>query len=89
MDVNTLAEKLCMSPRQFHRKLVTITGESPSSYMLKIKMKRACHLLETNPEMTIEEVADRCGFRHTPNFYSAFKRMYSITPMDYRRGVGI
>ena len=89
LDVNTLAEKLCMSPRQFHRKLVTITGESPSSYMLKIKMKRACHLLETNPEMTIEEVADRCGFRHTPNFYSAFKRMYGITPMDYRRGVSI
>ncbi len=89
LDVNTLAEKLCMSPRQFHRKLVAITGDSPASYMLKIKMQKARHLLETKPGLTIEDVADCCGFEHTPNFYSAFKKMYGITPMDYRRGIGI
>lgn len=89
LDVNALADKLCMSPRQFHRKLVAITGDSPASYMLKIKMQKARHLLETNPRLTIEDVADRCGFEHTPNFYSAFKKMYGITPMDYRRGIGI
>ncbi|MBP3251658.1 MAG: response regulator [Prevotella sp.] len=89
LDVNTLADRLCMSPRQFHRKLVAITGDSPASYMLKIKMQRARRLLETKPGLTIEDVADRCGFEHTPNFYSAFKKMYGITPMDYRRGIGI
>ena len=88
LDVNTLAAELCMSPRQFHRKLVAITGDAPSSYILKIKMQRACHLLETKPAMTIEEVAYRCGFEHAPNFYSAFKKMFGLTPMDYRRGVG-
>ena len=89
LDVNTLAEKLCMSPRQFHRKLVAITGDSPASYMLKIKMQRARHLLKTNHGLTIEDVAERCGFDHTPNFYNAFKKIYGITPMDYRRGLGI
>ncbi|WP_373734364.1 hybrid sensor histidine kinase/response regulator transcription factor [Bacteroides heparinolyticus] len=89
LDVNALAEKLCMSPRQFHRKLVAITGDSPASYMLKIKMQKARHLLETKPGLTIENIADRCGFEHTPNFYSAFKKMYGITPMDYRRGIRI
>ncbi|WP_315303336.1 AraC family transcriptional regulator [Tannerella forsythia] len=33
-------------------------------------------------------MADRCGFEHTPNFYSAFKKTYGVTPMDYRRGIG-
>ena len=47
LDVNTLAEKLCMSPRQLHRKLVAITGDSPATYMLKIKMQKARNLLET------------------------------------------
>ena len=89
LDVNTLAEKLCMSPRQLHRKLVAITGDSPATYMLKIKMQRARNLLETKPGLTIENIADRCGFEHTPNFYSAFRKMYGVTPMDYRRGIGI
>ena len=88
LDVNTLAEKLYMSPRQLHRKLVAITGDSPASYMLKIKMQKARNLLETKPGLTIEDIADRCGFEHTPNFYSAFKKTYGVTPMDYRRGIG-
>ena len=88
LDVNTLAEKLCMSPRQLHRKLVAITGDSPATYMLKIKMQKARNLLETKPGLTIEDIADRCGFEHTPNFYNAFKKAYGVTPMDYRRGIG-
>lgn len=86
LDVNSLAEKLCMSPRQLHRKLVAITGDSPATYMLRVKMQRARHLLETKPGLTIEEIAEHCGFDHAPNFYSAFKKLYGITPMDYRRG---
>ncbi len=86
LDVNSLAEKLCMSPRQLYRKLVAITGDSPATYMLRVKMQRARHLLETKPGLTIEEIAERCGFDHAPNFYSAFKKLYGITPMDYRRG---
>lgn len=89
LNVNTLADKLCMSPRQFHRKLVAITDDSPASYILKIKMKRARNLLDGQPALTIEDIADRCGFEHTPNFYSAFKKMYGITPMDYRKGIRI
>ena len=88
LEVNTLAEKLCMSPRQLHRKLVAITGDSPATYMLKIKMQKARNLLETKPGLTIEDIAEHCGFEHTPNFYNAFRKMYGVTPMDYRRGIG-
>lgn len=89
LDVNTLAETLCMSPRQLHRKLVAITGDSPATYMLKIKMQKARILLETKPGLTIEDIAERCGFEHTPNFYNAFKKMYGVTPMNYRKGSGV
>lgn len=49
----------------------------------------ARNLLDGQPALTIEDIADRCGFEHTPNFYSAFKKMYGITPMDYRKGISI
>ena len=87
LDVNSLADKLCMSSRQFHRKIVAITGSSPSSFMLKIKMKRARHLLETDQRMSIDEIALSCGFEHTSSFYHAFRKTYGITPKDVRRGV--
>lgn len=87
LDVNSLADKLCMSSRQFHRKIVAITGSSPSSFMLKIKMKRARHLLETDQRMSIDEIALSCGFEHTSSFYHAFRKTYGVTPKDVRRGV--
>ena len=87
LDVNSLADKLCMSSRQFHRKIVAITGSSPSSFVLKIKMKRARHLLETDQRMSIDEIALNCGFEHTSSFYHAFRKTYGVTPKDVRRGV--
>ena len=87
LDVNSLADKLCMSSRQFHRKIVAITGSSPSSFVLKIKMKRARHLLETDQRMSIDEIALCCGFEHTSSFYHAFRKTYGVTPKDVRRGV--
>lgn len=87
LDVNTLAEKLCMSSRQFHRKIVTLTGSSPATFILKIKMKRARYLLETNPNLSADEIAFRCGFEHTSSFYHAFRKTYGYTPKEIRRGV--
>ena len=87
LDVNTLAEKLCMSSRQFHRKIVTLTGSSPASFILKIKMKRARHLLETDPKLSVDEIAFRCGFEHTSSFYHAFRKTYGVTPKEMQMGV--
>lgn len=85
LEVNTLAEKLCMSPRQFHRKIIALTGDTPASYMLKIKMQKARLLLEGSPELKIEDIAERCGFEHSSSFYHAFRKVYGITPTEYKR----
>lgn len=85
IEVNTLAEQLCMSPRQLHRKLVALTGYPPTAYILNHKMLRAKELLESLPELTIEDIAERCGFEHNSSFYHAFKRHYGITPAEYRK----
>lgn len=86
LDVTTLADKLCMSPRQLYRKLGVVTGSSPTIYIQKFKIQRACHLLRSKPNMSIETIAIRCGFEHATNFYNFFKKTYGITPMEYRRG---
>ena len=86
LEVTALADSLCMSPRQLHRKLVALTGFTPANYILRQKMQRAKVLLSSQPELTIEDVAERCGFEHESSFYHAFKKSYGITPTEYRRG---
>ena len=86
-DVCSLAEKLCMSPRQLQRKMIALTGETPASYTMMIRMKRARTLLDTKPEMTLEEIADRCGFDHYSGFYHAFRKYNGVSPTQYKRGV--
>lgn len=85
LDVNALADKLCLSPRQFHRKITGLTGETPMAFVMQIRMKRAKQLLDSKPEWSIDEVAERCGFDHYSGFYHAFKKMFGISPSQYRR----
>ena len=88
LDVNALAEKLNMSVRQFHRKLVALTGNTPGVFILNIKMQKAKLLLETKYELTIEDISERCGFEHASSFYHAFKKAFGITPAEYRKKRG-
>ena len=88
LDVNALAEKLNMSVRQFHRKLVALTGNTPGVFILNLKMQKAKLLLETKYELTIEDISERCGFEHASSFYHAFKKAFGITPAEYRKKRG-
>lgn len=85
-DVSIIASHMCMSPRQFHRKVNALTGHAPSAYILRLKIKKAKGLLSSNPQMTLGEVADKCGFSDYSNFVRAFKNICGTTPTNYRKG---
>lgn len=86
LDVNALADSLNMSVRQFHRKLVAVTGNTPGAFILNLKMEKAKWLLDNEFELTIEDISDRCGFEHSSSFYHAFKKAFGLTPAEYRKG---
>lgn len=84
-DVALIASILCMSSRQFHRKIVALTGCTPTAYIQRIKIKKAKTLLDNNPQMNFNEVADQSGFGDYSNFVRAFKNVCGVTPTEYRR----
>ena len=84
-DVSAIASYMCMSPRQFHRKINALTGYSPSIYIQRLKIRKACNILDKDPKISFMEVADLCGFDAYPNFVRAFKNVCGVTPTDYRR----
>lgn len=85
VDVNAVADRLCMTYGQFNRKLTTITGFTPAQYIQRIKIKKAQRMLLAHPELGFNDVAEQCGFSDYSNFVRAFKNVSGITPTQFVR----
>lgn len=83
VDANTVAEQLGLSLFQFRQRLNDATGETPQSFILMIRMRRARHLLDHHPELNVTEIGQLCAYQDTPNFTRAFKKMFGVTPTQY------
>lgn len=83
--VDTLVDKMGMSRTRVFNKIKAVTGQTPSDFIMTIRLKRAAVLLYSNPELNISEIADKLGFS-TPKYFSkCFKEKYNTTPQEYRR----
>ena len=73
-----------MSVQTFRRRLMSAAGESPKAFISAIQMEKAGKLLTEHPDMPIVDVAFKCGFEEASSFTHTFKRIYGITPSQYR-----
>lgn len=60
------------------------TGLTPVSFLLKLRIDKARLLLRERLELTIEQIASSVGFQDPLYFSKQFKRLYGISPTDYR-----
>jgi AraC family transcriptional activator FtrA len=86
--VDEMASKLNMSPRTFARKFEAAVGESPGRWILSIRIRKAKDLLETT-QLSLEEVAQRCGFSDAALLRHHFVRRVGKTPGIYRRDFNV
>jgi len=73
----------CMSPSHFSRKFREKTGYSPIDYFIRLKIQRACELLETT-NLKIREISRRLGYKDQYYFSRIFKKIIGISPNRYR-----
>ena len=86
VTVEKIAEKLCMTPKTLNRKVMDLTGISTKQYLLFIQLEQSRELLlQQEPELSITEVSLRCGFENANTFSTAFKRVYNLSPTEFRR----
>ncbi len=83
-SVEVVASKLNMSVQTFRRRLMSAAGESPKAFISAIQMEKAGKLLTEQTDMPIVDVAFKCGFDEASSFTHTFKRIYGITPTQYR-----
>lgn len=82
--VETIAAAMGMSVSTFRRHLIAITGQSPKVFLLTIQMDEAARKLLDRPDELVKIIADECGFSEVGSFARTFKRVYGLTPTEYR-----
>ncbi len=83
LNVDDLAQMCHLSKTYFISAFKRVTGETPYSYLLRLRTSKARILLETT-DYTIKEIANMCGFQKTNTFTSHFCTVTHMTPSEYR-----
>jgi len=73
-----------LSPSHFARQFKAATGLAPHQYVIARRVERAQHLLKSNDEVGLAEVALRAGFVDQSHFSFHFKRIVGVTPRQFR-----
>ncbi len=83
LQLETLAEEAHMSSHHFHRIFTGMLGESVKTYVRRLRMERAALRL-THGKQPVTEIAFDAGYETMEAFSRAFKRMFEMSPTNYR-----
>jgi transcriptional regulator GlxA family with amidase domain len=83
-SVASLAERASVSERTFARRFVAETGTTPHRWLSTQRVQHARTLLEQT-DLSIEQIANACGFATAPLLRHHFRQIVGVTPADYRR----
>jgi len=84
MDVNFIAQQMGMSRASLYNKTKGMMDMGISEYIIKCRLEYARKLLDTTT-LSIGEVAEQTGFKHSRNFSTVFKNIVGMSPSDYRK----
>lgn len=82
--VSSLSRHAQLSARTFARRFVAETGTTPHKWLTTQRVLHARRLLEQT-RLSIDEVADECGFGSAALLRHHFNRVVGVAPTDYRR----
>lgn len=86
--IKEIADHVGVSPNYLSRVFNREVGENISSYLARLRLRRAAVLLETTSD-SVSVVGARTGFANASYFSTAFRQYFGMSPLEYRgRAVG-
>ena len=82
--VDKLAGLCHLSQTHFRRLFLSIMGTTPLQYVIQIRIRQACILLNTTSE-PITSIAQAVGIASISSFNRNFQQVMSVTPQQYRQ----
>jgi AraC-like DNA-binding protein len=84
ITMETMAESLGYNRAYLSRLFKNHTGETPVTFLLKLRIDQARRLLREREDLTVEQIAFSVGF-HDPLYFSKqFRRLQGLSPSQYR-----
>ena len=83
ISVEYLSSKFSVSRRNFDRRFIKATGNTPLEYSQRVKIELAKKALETSRK-TINEVMYEVGYSDIKAFREVFRKMTGMSPLDYK-----
>jgi transcriptional regulator GlxA family with amidase domain len=84
ITLDDLARRAAMSSRTLSRRFREQTGTTPLQWLLRSRVRRAQHLLETTGH-SVEAIAGKVGFGSATTLREHFQRIVTTSPQAYRR----
>ena len=85
LDRRTLADHLGTNEKYISKAIREGGYDSLSTYLSAVRLQHALHLLNEQPDMSLETVATQSGHKHYTSFYRTFSKQYGITPSEYKK----
>lgn len=84
LSLNTLAEKLSLSPAYLSRLITEEVGSSFPDFVNLIRLEQAQNLLISDLGLDIRTIAEKVGYNSSTYFTTQFKKRYGVTPSKWR-----
>ncbi len=85
LSVEMLGEKMGMSRANLYKRMLSITGSTPSELIRTIRLRHAQQLLREG-QLNVSEVAYKVGFNNPRYFSKYFKEQFGMIPSQYKEG---
>jgi len=86
VTLNAVSKICAVSPEHMSRIFKKETGFGFNEYLTYIRLQNAEYLLK-NQNLSVTEVAHRCGFSDSNYFSYIFKKNYGLTPVEMKKKV--
>ncbi|MEP6927415.1 MAG: helix-turn-helix domain-containing protein, partial [Ginsengibacter sp.] len=83
ISVEYLSSRLAVGRRNFDRRFIKATGNTPLEYSQRVKIESAKKAFETSRK-TINEVMYEVGYSDVKAFREVFRKITGMSPLEYR-----
>ena len=83
ISVEYLSSKFAVGRRNFDRRFIKATGNTPVEYTQRVKVESAKKAFETSRK-TINEVMYEVGYADTKAFREVFRKITGMSPLEYK-----
>lgn len=88
LTLKQIADSSFISVRECCRCFNETLGQSPFTYLMDYRLRKACDLL-AHTRLTITEIGNACGFDSSSYFGKVFREKFGYSPREYRHNLNI